>query len=69
METTLAGRTNNAGAAALKAQPRERRSPASPPTHSSPLSEFAELYDQYFPKVFAYVYGRVQHKEASLDIV
>ncbi|MEE8370387.1 MAG: RNA polymerase sigma factor, partial [Dehalococcoidia bacterium] len=33
------------------------------------LSEFAELYDQYFPKVFAYVYGRVQHKEASLDIV
>ena len=39
------------------------------PARSSPLSEFAELYDQYFPKVFAYVYGRVQHKEASLDIV
>jgi RNA polymerase sigma-70 factor (ECF subfamily) len=33
------------------------------------LSEFAELYDQYFPKVFAYVYGRVQDKEVSLDIV
>ncbi len=35
----------------------------------SQLSEFAELYDQYFPKVFAYVYGRVQDKEVSLDIV
>ena len=33
------------------------------------LSEFAYLYDQYFPKVFAYVYGRVQDKEVSLDIV
>ena len=33
------------------------------------LSEFAELYDQYFPKVFAYVYGRVQDKEVSFDIV
>lgn len=34
-----------------------------------PLSEFSELYNQYFPKVFAYVYGRVQDKEVSLDIV
>jgi RNA polymerase sigma-70 factor (ECF subfamily) len=31
--------------------------------------EFTELYHQYFPKVFAYVYGRVQDKEVSLDIV
>ncbi len=31
--------------------------------------EFAELYHQYFPKVFAYVFGRVQDKELSLDIV
>lgn len=31
--------------------------------------EFAELYHEYFPKVFAYVYGRVQHREVSLDIV
>jgi RNA polymerase sigma-70 factor, ECF subfamily len=31
--------------------------------------EFTELYHQYFPKVFAYVYGRVQDKEISLDIV
>jgi RNA polymerase sigma-70 factor (ECF subfamily) len=70
METTLAGRTSNAAAAAIKARTAERRSqPAAPTTRSSPLSEFAELYDQYFPKVFAYVYGRVQHKEASLDIV
>lgn len=36
---------------------------------AQPLSEFSELYDQYFPKVFAYVYGRVQDKEVSLDIV
>ena len=33
------------------------------------LGEFSELYDEYFPKVFAYVYGRVQDKEVSLDIV
>lgn len=31
--------------------------------------DFADLYHQYFPKVFAYVYGRVQHKDVSLDIV
>ncbi len=69
MRITLAGRTNNA-AAAIKAQPQTRRSrPALPSSASLQLSEFAELYDQYFPKVFAYVYGRVQHKEASLDIV
>ncbi len=69
MRTTLAGRTNNA-AVAIKAQPLTRRSPhALPSSTGRQLSEFAELYDQYFPKVFAYVYGRVQHKEASLDIV
>jgi RNA polymerase sigma factor (sigma-70 family) len=33
------------------------------------LAEFSELYNDYFPKVFAYVYGRVQDKETSLDIV
>jgi RNA polymerase sigma-70 factor (ECF subfamily) len=32
-------------------------------------AEFTDLYHQYFPKVFAYVYGRVQDKEVSLDIV
>jgi len=31
--------------------------------------EFTDLYHLYFPKVFAYVYGRVQDKEISLDIV
>lgn len=31
--------------------------------------EFSELYNAYFTKVFAYVYGRVQDKETSLDIV
>lgn len=36
---------------------------------ATPLSEFSDLYNQYFPKVFAYVYGRVQHKDVSLDIV
>ena len=34
-----------------------------------PLSEFSELYNQYFSKVFAYVYGRVQDRETSMDIV
>ncbi len=74
MRFTLAGRTNSAGAAAIGAQQRTRRSP--PTTlprnghrNGRQLSEFAELYNQYFPKVFAYVYGRVQHKEAALDIV
>ena len=33
------------------------------------LGEFSDLYHNYFPKVFAYVYGRVQDKEVSLDIV
>jgi RNA polymerase sigma-70 factor (ECF subfamily) len=70
MRTTLAGRTNSAAAAATRGQARARRSPrASASGRGHQLSEFAELYDQYFPKVFAYVYGRVQHKEASLDIV
>ncbi len=70
MRITLAGRTSNAAATAIEAQPRDRRSP---PAVSGPsglqLAEFAELYDQYFPKVFAYVYGKVQQREASLDIV
>ena len=44
-----------------------RRKSDSPP--AEPLSEFSDLYNEYFPKVFAYVYGRVQDKEVSLDIV
>jgi RNA polymerase sigma-70 factor (ECF subfamily) len=49
------------GAPARRASDKKTKAPV--------LSEFAELYDQYFPKVFAYVYGRVQDKEVSLDIV
>jgi len=33
------------------------------------LSEFAQLYHQYFPRVFSFVYGRVSDKELALDIV
>ncbi len=32
-------------------------------------SEFSDLYNEYFGKVFAYIYGRVQDREVSLDIV
>lgn len=38
-------------------------------TETVVLGEFSDLYNDYFPKVFAYVYGRVQDKEVSLDIV
>lgn len=70
MRFTLAGRTNSAGAVAIGGQQRTRRSPpTSLHRNGHQLGEFAELYNQYFPKVFAYVYGRVQHKEAALDIV
>lgn len=33
------------------------------------LTQFPDLYSQYYPKVFAYVYGRVQDRETSVDIV
>src|SRR4030042_4673726 len=33
------------------------------------ISDFSALYREFSPKVFAYVYGRVQDKEVSLDIV
>ena len=70
MRTTLAGRTNSAAATAAATRDQALRTPHAPASaRGLQLSEFAELYDQYFPKVFAYVYGRVQHKEASLDIV
>lgn len=42
---------------------------ASTGEQATQLTEFSDLYNQYFPKVFAYVYGRVQHKDVSLDIV
>ena len=36
---------------------------------SPSLTDFSARYRQFYPKVFAYVYGRVQDKEVSLDIV
>src|SRR3989304_7403338 len=62
----LASRLNSTIAAPAKAP----LSPRPPPSRNGRhISEFADLYHQYFPKVFAYVYGRVQNKELSLDIV
>lgn len=64
-----------ADAVATKTQPTTpTRAPAArtaraPDKRDDRLGEFAELYHEYFPKVFAYVYGRVQHREVSLDIV
>ena len=40
--------------------------------HASPtatLADFSSRYRQFYPKVFAYVYGRVQEKEIALDLV
>ena len=47
----------------------DRRTPVRPIPQSGQITEFADLYHEFFPKVFAYVYGRVQNKEVSLDIV
>lgn len=59
--------------AAAPARPSPAARPAKPAeTTAAPaltLTEFPDLYNLYFPKVFAYVYGRVQDKETSLDIV
>ena len=46
-----------------------RRKTDQPEAPAQSLNEFSDLYNEYFPKVFAYVYGRVQDKEVSLDIV
>jgi len=61
---TVASTARTNGAAAVRAPATAPRTAA-----NGRLGEFAELYDQYFPKVFAYVYGKVQNKESSLDIV
>src|SRR4030065_1530526 len=34
-----------------------------------PIRDFSALSHDFYPKAFAYVYGRVQDKEVSLDIV
>jgi RNA polymerase sigma-70 factor (ECF subfamily) len=67
MEYSVAGSTESA-ATAIGSKPRARRE-TELSARNGQISEFADLYDQYFPKVFAYVYGKVQHKEAALDIV
>lgn len=36
---------------------------------SPSLTDFSAQYREFYPKVFAYVYGRVQDKELALDIV
>lgn len=68
MRFTLADGTGSA-TAAIRTKTRARTLAAELSARNGHISEFADLYDQYFPKVFAYVYGKVQHKEAALDIV
>ncbi|MGQ9572892.1 MAG: RNA polymerase sigma factor [Dehalococcoidia bacterium] len=62
MNLPLIGRASAAAANATK--PRAEHS-----APSSPITDFSARYRQFYPKVFAYVYGRVQDKEVSLDIV
>jgi RNA polymerase sigma-70 factor (ECF subfamily) len=54
-----------------KATPRAKEV-AKPVAEETPVistADFSELYNVYFTKVFAYVYGRVQDKDVSMDIV
>jgi len=66
MHVTMADTMKQPAIAAVKPE-----APTTPPEIQAPAQpvEFTDLYHQYFPKVFAYVYGRVQDKEVSLDIV
>lgn len=45
----------------------------SPPVSSAPgspsMQEFTEKYRQFFPRVFAYVYGRVHNQQVTEDLV
>ena len=61
MNLPLVGRTSTATA------PEEGRPLGS--ANKPSISDFSALYREFYPKVFAYVYGRVQDKEVSLDIV
>ncbi len=54
-------------AAARPSGPATKITPA-PATCGSKTESFTALYDSYFPKVYAYIYGRVQDKEVALDI-
>ncbi len=66
MHVTMADTIKQTAIAAVKP-----KAPTTRPETQAPAqpAEFTDLYHQYFPKVFAYVYGRVQDKEVSLDIV
>jgi len=60
MSLPLIGRSSTIAAPAEKERPR-----AAAPS----LTDFSAQYREFYPKVFAYVYGRVQDKEVALDIV
>lgn len=60
MNVPLSGRSS----AATARMERERWETSAPS-----LADFSAQYREFYPKVFAYVYGRVQDKEVALDIV
>ncbi|KPK47789.1 MAG: hypothetical protein AMJ77_01875 [Dehalococcoidia bacterium SM23_28_2] len=62
MNLPLIGRSS-----AVAANKKQGRTEQAAPSTS--LADFSARYRQFYPKVFAYVYGRVQDKEVSLDIV
>ena len=62
MNFPLIGRSS-----AVAADGKEARAEHAAPSPS--LTDFSTRYRHFYPKVFAYVYGRVQDKEVSLDIV
>jgi len=50
--------------------PKLFRSPADSPNEAARrLDQFAEKYQQFFPRVFAYVYGRVYNVHQAEDLV
>src|SRR5256886_273480 len=69
MDIALTERAAKPQVAASRVTSPAQISPADAGTQNGQLGEFSDLYHEYFPKVFAYVYGRVQDKEISLDIV
>ena len=47
----------------------EKEAQAEHATSTPTLTDFSSRYRHFYPKVFAYVYGRVQDKEVALDLV
>ena len=62
MNLRLIGRSSATAADEKEARAEQT---ASGPT----LTDFSSRYRHFYPKVFAYVYGRVQDKEVALDLV